>query len=274
MIYKNFLPSDYCEIESCQGIYNRLNEYFNDDYELIARPWMNIPEKPNKKYISIVTSSEGHNHIPPERKDPNCMGVFMHYYPTCNPYQPILEFNDNIFPLPLGTKSRFYPQSKKPLKDRKYSVGFIGQFDQYRRVEFRAFALKCAAKYKDSYIQFYNGWNKGVSSHEYSELMGDTKIALVPCGSASFNTFRYYEAISSGCIIMSEEQYIHKQLSVNHFVSGYTVKNWEDEKLLFNLIDCGLSIDNEYMRVSNLRHYNNRLSPTACAEYIMDQIHE
>lgn len=273
MIYENLLPEDYCEIESCWGIYNRLTQYLDDSYTLVARCWQNEKEPPKGKYVTIITSCEQHNYLPPERNDPNCLGVFMHYYPTDQPYNPILEYKHVIFPLPLGPKSGFRPNRLFSMADRKYSVGFIGQFDPYRRVEFKKFAIACAARYKDSFIHFYDGWNKGIGTYEYSKLMGDIKIALVPCGSASLNTFRYYEAMSSGCIVMREELYSHP--SVKRNLGDEIVTDWTNHDQLFRTIDSYLkskSIDQG--RIANIRHYNNFYSPEACAEYIMDHIKE
>lgn len=273
MIYEELLPEDYCEIRSCFGVWARLNEYLNDDYTLVARCWQNKTPPPKTKYVTIITSCEQHNYIPPEKDDPNCLGVFMHYYPTDEPYNSRLKYQNKIFPLYLGTKNGFKSQGWLPMQERKYSVGFIGQFDPYRRVEFRKFALACKDRYPDSFIRFYDGWNKGVNTSEYSYLMGQFKIALVPCGSASLNTFRYYEAMSSGCIVIREELYNHPSIKRN--LGDEIVTDWTNHDQLFRTIDSYLKskcIDQG--RITNIRHYNNFYSPEACAEYIMDHVKE
>jgi hypothetical protein len=267
------LPKGYCELESCLNIFLRLRKYLADDHTLVCRSWEDKSPMPEGKYISIITSCEQHNHIPPEKDDPNCISIFMHYYPTTDPFNPSLQYNHKIFPLCLGTKNEFRPDGRVPMQERKYSVGFIGQFDPYRRVQFKKFAMACAARYPDSFIQFYDGWNKGVNSGEYSYLMGQFKIALVPCGSASLNTFRYYEAMSSGCIVMREELYSHP--SVKRNLGDEIITDWSNHDQLFRTIDSYIKskcIDQG--RIANIRHYNNFYSPEACAEYIMDHIKE
>lgn len=273
MIYEELLPYDYCEIRSCFGIWVRLNEYLNDDYTLVARCWQNKTPPPKTKYVTIVTSCEQHNYMPPEKDDPNCLGVFMHYYPTTEPYLPRLEYNKKVFPLYLGTKNGFKPDGKIPMQERKYDVGFIGQFDPYRRQQFRQFALACKERY-ESFIQFYDGWNKGVNTSEYSYLMSQFRIALVPCGSASLNTFRYYEAMSSGCVIMCEQQYNHP--SLKRVLGGEIITDWTNHEQLFRTIEYYISNESfaEEDRIWNLRKYNSNYSPEACAEYIMNHIKE
>ena len=276
MLYRDLLPYDYCEVLSCVLIHSRLNNYLDDNYTLVARCWENEKSPPSGKYVVIITSCEQHNYLPPEKDDPNCLGVFMHYYPTEEPYNPKLEYKNKIFPLHLGTKNGFEPYGLTPMRERKHSVGFIGQFDPYRRVEFKKFAMACAARYKDSLIHFYNGWNNGIGTSGYSSLMGEIKIALVPCGSASLNTFRYYEAMSSGCVIIGQEQYNHPSLKKPPSdIVGTFETDWNDHASLFMLIDsCLESQSLEMARITNLRNYNNFYSPEACAEYIMDHVKE
>lgn len=250
-----------------------LSRYLNTDYELICRPWM-VPHPPtDKKFITIVTSSEGHTYVPPEAEDPNCMGVFMHYFPTETPYDSHLKYIKNIYPLHLGNKSKFSPRSSKNIQERKYSVGFVGQLDPYRRVEFHAFTQAVKVRYPDSYIHFYEGWNKGLGEDNYSRLMGDFKIALVPWGSASLTTFRYYEAISSGCILLKCHSYTHRDLKVEDPAGHFDIRDWTDHDRLFYTIDHVLADEyKEYYRIANLRYYNKYLSPAACAEFIMDHL--
>jgi len=274
MLYENFLPPNYCEVDNCNRIYDRLNSYLGDDYSLVCRDWKQVCVPSRKKYVTIITSSKQHDHIPPEKDDPNCLGVFMHYYPTETPYDPTLKYIQNVYPLHLGTKAGFFPASYRTMQKRKYSVGFIGQFDPYRRVEFKDFAMACSARYMDSFVMFYNGWNKGLTTTEYVNIMRETKIALVPCGSASLNTFRYYEAMASGCIVVREKLYSHpstKQPLGDEVVVG----DWKNHDQLFRIIDNYLkSTCIEMGRMANLRTYNNFLAPEACAEYIMDHIKE
>ena len=90
-----------------------------------------------------------------------------------------------------------------PISEREYDWCWMGQFDPYRRVDFKmAVDRLCnntAYKFK---CDWYTGWNNGVSKEEYSEILNNTKIALVPCGSASYETFRFFEAMMCGCVVL------------------------------------------------------------------------
>lgn len=208
MKYENITPDYFVERVFCKQICDNLSEKIDDDVLFLVRGWEQPPPFPQQKYISIVTSAEGHQYIPPEREDPHCLGVFMHYYPKTslehqyNPSKDTFAKLDNVYPLPLGTTKFFTGDSHIPLLDRTINVSFVGQLDPYRRMDFFNEIGRAANEIEGSVFHFYEGWNKGIGS-KYSEIMSNTKIALVPCGSASLDTFRFYEAAQSGCVIMS-----------------------------------------------------------------------
>ena len=181
-------------------VYKYLNQFFDDDVVLCARMWnQDAIIKKNKKFISIITSAEGHRLIPheAERMHQNCLGVFMHYYPkTVNVVED--QFNPNgftdiknVYQLPLGSYN-FAGNNDIPVLKRKYSVSFVGQFDPNVRHDLYNALNQHCSDIPDSKFVFYNGWNQGLGREEYGRIMSDTKIALVPCGSASLDTFRFY----------------------------------------------------------------------------------
>jgi glycosyltransferase involved in cell wall biosynthesis len=223
-----------------------------------------------RKFITLVTSSEGHNYTPPEKDLENCMGAFIHYFPTNDPYWTILPGVPKLYPIPLGVKEGFNPISNRPIASRKYDVTFLGQLDPYRRADFYQFCLKVAERFPNSKIGFYEGWNKGLDEGEYADIMGDTKIALVPWGSASLNTFRYYEAMASGCIILRDKRYVHSHIEPSDYM-GRDVGGWNDHFYLLDLIGCILkNEDLQRFSRNNVRNYYEDLSPEACASKIME----
>lgn len=170
-------------------------------------------ELPKEKYISIITSTEQHNYTPPEYTDDNCIAVFMNYPPVKEGFDAYdtngLLLDDKMHALPLGYHKDFdrgFPIKK--MEDREIDVCFVGQLDPYRR---RDFYNECVNISKiqglKTFFHFYEGWNKGFSMAQYQEILNNTKIALVPWGSASRNTFRFWEAYYSGCTIFSYHQY-------------------------------------------------------------------
>ena len=70
----------------------------------------------------------------------------------------------------------------------------------------------------NSHVLWYEGWNNGDIISSYCDVMNDTKIALVPTGSASRESFRFFEAMCAGCIVinvgMPHSPYVRRGSSV------------------------------------------------------------
>ena len=75
----------------------------------------------------------------------------------------------------------------------------MGQFDPYSRVHFKNSVSELEGAGHQSKVLWYNGWNNGEPIDDYCSVMNNTKIALVPTGSASYESFRFFEAAQAGC---------------------------------------------------------------------------
>jgi hypothetical protein len=273
MKYENITPPDYVERKFCEQIHICLQDRISDDVLLTVRGWEQAPTFPQQKYISIVTSAEGHQYVPIERDDPNCLGVFMHYYPKPSveaQYNPesFLKL-DNVYPLPLGETKFFEGNNLTPILQRPIDVAFIGQFDPYRRVDFHSAVIECSKKIDNSVFHFYEGWNNGVGA-KYSEIMSNTKIALVPCGSASLDTFRFYEAARCGCIIISCPQNHYEFMTGSPHIE---TTRWEGLDLGIRLL---LKEQKLFPKVSlgTRLFWEQNLSPAGTANYIYNKVKE
>lgn len=274
MRYKNITPEDYVERHFCSEIFRSLNFTFKtDDVMLFVRSWDQKPEFPKQKYISIVTSAEGHTYIPEEAIDPNCMGVFMNYYPKKS-----LDFQftpdnflaiDNVFPLPLGETKFFNGHPNIPIQARTIDVSFVGQLDPYRRLDFYNAVAKYAEHIDNSVFHFYEGWNNGIGE-KYSEIMSNTKIALIPCGSASLDTFRYSEAARCGCVLLTCPQNNYDYMI---HPTHLTIPSWG---FLKEMVDLILQNKKELVRRSRetIEYWEECLSPSGAANYILDKVRE
>jgi len=271
--YENITPDYFVERPFCQEICDNLSEKIGDDTLMLVRGWDQPPPFPHEqKYVSIVTSAEGHQYIPPEREDPNCLGVFMHYYPKTSlehQYDPTDFVKlEKVYPLPLGTTKFFKGDNHVPFLDREINVSFIGQLDPYRRVDFFTEVNKVANAVDGSVFHFYEGWNKGVGD-KYSEIMSNTKIALVPCGSASLDTFRFYEACKSGCIVLSCMQ------NEYDFMAGCPTIQTPSWDGLSQALIYLLNADAEALAIAagNVRKFwEKRLSPRGAAKFIYKKL--
>lgn len=271
MKYINATPEHNVEHASSLGIFEELNKSITEDITLHIRSWDQNIVFPSGRYISIVTSAEGHQYIPPEADDPNCLGVFMHYYPKKNIKYQFDNANfmilDNIYQLPLGTTKFFTGNDEIPINDRPINVSFIGQFDPYRRADFYDAISQHSELIENSVFHFYEGWNKGVGN-KYSEIMSNTKIALVPCGSASLDTFRFYEAACCGCIILTLDQNMYDFMIDAVYVK---LKDWDKLDVGINLL---LQDPATMALISNQTSFfwKNRISPKGSAKYILSKI--
>jgi hypothetical protein len=272
MQYLNITPPEYVERDYCFQIYENLKHNFDDSTYLCVRNWETETSFNNVKRIVIVTSAEGHKYTPKDFEDPNCIGVFMHYYPKESieyQYNPEHFTNVNgVFPLPLGTTKFFEPLEPPKIKDRIYDVSFIGQLNQYTRIKFYNAVNNFTNRTKHStFVEFYSGWNNGFSGSVYSNILRNSKIALVPWGSASLDTFRFFEACQSGCIILSDPQNKYEFMSE----SPHKEILWDN---LENEVDNLLQQSPEFLQdisSKTISFFENRLSPKACANFIMEK---
>jgi len=271
MQYINITPNFYVERNSCLEIFNHLNHQLDNDIALCVRNWDNENDFDHKKRIVIITSAEGHKYIPNDQLDPNCIAVFMHYYPKIDTsYQFSSSYFVNlpkVFPLPLGSTHFFKCVSTKNYHDKLYDFSFIGQLDPYRRIPFYHAVQRISNKYK-CMVQFYEGWNNGVGGEKYSEILAESKIALVPFGSASLDTFRFYEAAESGCILLTDRQNNYPFMER----STHIVCDWAKlDTYLDNILQSSSASD---IANSTRLFWEKYLSPEACAKYIVSMVNK
>ncbi len=203
--------------------------YLKNRQEKVVIRDQNEVKLPETPYISIITSTEKHDYTPPELENDNCLGVFMNYAPIQGDSYQVDNFHKHpkLHNLPLGYHKEFPVPKHKDipfLEDRTTEVFFWGQYDPYRRKDFLG---ACNRINKDSNnLRMYNGWGNGWKQEEYSAAMLNSKIALVPWGSASRNTFRFWEAYYSGCVIICNAQYkTWYSDKINYFVCK---DDWSD----------------------------------------------
>lgn len=264
----NLLPDNYMETRTCRDICRELDEYLPVDIKIVVRNW-ETANNCEERHIVIITSAEAHTYIPPEVSKRQCLGAFMHYYPKTYAYDTSIEafINvDKLHPLPLGTMRTFNPPRYIPIAQRKYDYCFIGQLDPYRRVDFYNHVQKITEN-TNSYIHFYKGWNNGFSSEIYAEILADSKVALVPCGSASLDTFRFYEAAQCGCVILSCQQNKYDFIRSSFFFP-VPDNDWTLAKDVINIGDGNL----QYVSYQTLKAWEDYLSPQASARYILQKL--
>ena len=131
--------------------------------------------------------------------------------------------NAFIYDIPLGYFNQL-DLPIKPIEDRLYDVSFAGSIEQKIHSiwswKYWLKSSKIIARKKmvsaidyireenpnikfDLTINSHFGASRAADARSYSEQTMDTKICLVPRGT-SFETYRFFEAIRYGCIVVTE----------------------------------------------------------------------
>jgi len=133
------------------------------------------------------------------------------------------SLREKVLHIPLG----YYKQedvSRIPIKDREIDIYFAGSVAQYSKLSWkkklvpspktlsRIQMLSHTQKFSDEnpecrvQIDLLDNFLHGgeISKYPYSERLMNSKICLVPRGT-SFETFRFFEALRSGCIVICED---------------------------------------------------------------------
>ena len=192
-----------------------------------------------------------------------------------------------IYDVPLG----YFNQLNLPIKaleDRPYDVLFAGSIEQklYSAWSWKYWlrSPKTIARKKmmstidlvsqenpnlkfDLTINSHFGASRSADARSYSEKIMDTKICLVPRG-ASLETYRFFEAIRYGCIVVTEA------LPSRWFYDDSPAIQITDWSELAEILDK-LFNDQYLMKKKHqqaLHWWNTKCSEVAVAEYITQKL--
>ncbi|MCP4438422.1 MAG: hypothetical protein GY810_05710 [Aureispira sp.] len=158
----------------------------------------------DKKSIVLYMSNE--DHVLPSKLEKALM-VF-------TPYCPLgAQCPQNCFAIPLGYNGALEEKEFIPIEKRTYDVFFSG--NMYKRrlpfwagVQFFSFKTKIKMESADKHhLQFNRSFTGGMSSSQYSDILMNSKIALVPEGYKSNISFRFFEAAKYGTVIITKKLY-------------------------------------------------------------------
>jgi hypothetical protein len=165
---------------------------------------------------------------------------------------------DRIFHFPLGYVKDTKHLQVKPLEQRKFKVFFSGNLNRGRVSLYKVLANSSipdmvyrqlmkvfkripslikrdfSNKFPSSYLHFTNGFKKGLDPTKYTEILYDSQIVLCPKGFLKAETYRHFEAMRAGCVIISEilpDTYLYRNSPI------IQLESWKDgiaftEKLL------------------------------------------
>ena len=241
------------------------------NYSFVIQTWDG--EKPiETKHLKVLisTSDESHN-VPVEARDDSYVHVFKQYVPMAdmkNPTSILHEWESRVTPLPLCSLEGFDPQPIN-VNERAYDWSWMGQFDPYTRVNFRNAVVNLETRGHASKVLWYEGWNNGNPMEDYSNVMANTRIALVPNGSASYESFRFFEAAMAGCVIVSQQMPVTSMYNVAPTIT--VDNNWSN---LPNVIDMILQNpeEMEYYSEAGKAWYKYFCSPEGLAYYMRKRL--
>jgi hypothetical protein len=194
-----------------------------------------------------------------------------------------------VYEIPLG----FYKQEDLPIKDflsRDYDTYFRGSMINHKKVGslLSRFSLKSPKNLsRDRMIEklmllknkspdinielslidkFLHGQSK-ISSDSYSLDMMNTKICLAPRGT-SFETFRFFEGLRYGCIVVTET------LPKHWFYEGspaIEIKDWSQlDDILIELISSKEAMLERHQ--ASLNWWNSKCSEYAVGDYMAEKL--
>jgi hypothetical protein len=269
-----------CVMESLKEKLPEFDEYTfilygnNDSTQPVAKHF----KHPNK--VLIWQSNENKN-INLKRIEGEFVHTFANYHWDTK----------NITSIPLGYATDPKSSDAIPLSERLFNISFVGCLNRNRvgiasrltginstLIGFgltfcKKFTLKvlntiCKYRYFKNLYHFNPDFNSGVDSERYSWILKHSKIALVPCGWVNSETFRLYEAMRYGCVIICEE------LPYREYYKGIPaiiVQDWnEGLEVANNLLNEPVSL--EMLSDLNKKFYEEKLSPAAAADIILNKL--
>tara|TARA_R110001606_G_C15343743_1_gene646863 strand:- start:698 stop:1516 length:819 start_codon:yes stop_codon:yes gene_type:complete len=205
------------------------------------------------------------DNIPQDWKD-NAF-VFKAYLP------PELE-QGNVHSLPLGYNKKHTPLKVLPVVNRPFDIFFSGHMASQMRHEHMTSVIEFFndLKTKDRPnidINITKGFNMGLEGEAYSKSMHRSKIAICPPGNVSTETFRHYEAMRSGTIIVSPRLPDAKIYKDSYICQ---VDDWHNN-VGHVIMDLLKDIDMlQLVQDKQNKDYINRYSAEAVAKYITDLV--
>jgi glycosyltransferase involved in cell wall biosynthesis len=119
-----------------------------------------------------------------------------------------------------------------------------------------------------SYLRFTDGFRRGLPAEDYYRFLADARIVLCPAGFHSAETFRHFEAMRAGAVVVSEAL---PPLDFYRDSPIIQVKAWDDliPKLRGLLDDPDALVD---IQARTLAWYDARCSESAVARTVDEAI--
>jgi hypothetical protein len=166
-------------------------------------------------------------------EDPNCVFLARNYV------HPGLLANPKTFVFGLGWQNGYETHANAHIRatDRKYVWGFAGSLKTDREK-----ALKALEAFEPHRTHIFKEFNdpEYLAPKEYAEVLNDCMFVPAPCGGASNDSFRIYEALEAGAIpvvlknaepLIIEPSYWHAVFRMEPTLPFVVADSWEEAAL-------------------------------------------
>ena len=240
-----------------------------NDYSFIIQVWKHeMPEETRYPKVLISTSDEAHN-IPKQINDDSFVHIFKQYAPLTTENMLDIQAAGKVTAIPLCHLQGVYNKNI-PIKERDHDWSWMGKFDPYTRSHFRGCVDRLSYSRPDykSKVLWYDGWGNGEDLDSYSDIMNGTKIAPAPVGSSSVESFRFFEAMMCGCVVLNTS------LPPTDFYNSAPYIKIDDWHQLTEVVDFLLADLDTMEELSNKAKewYKNFCSPEAISELIVSKL--
>jgi hypothetical protein len=259
--FNNLIQKDFL-LNLFDALSYELKEIFNDYFFYIFSTHdisrlpaiINQSLDVNKLILFYISEETG---FVPEHLRPYFKAIFK----THIAYEP----GGNIHSLTLGYIDEviFSTDNLPAIEDRKINIFFSGNLQKNRSDLYRQFSIlrfiplpilvnlirgplrniflklfgsDFSSETKKIKVKFTDGFMKGYSKNEYKDYLLQTKILLCPKGFQMTETFRLFEGLNAGCIVISEKL---PEVDIYRDVPVIQIDSWEKgletaEELLSN----------------------------------------
>lgn len=195
------------------------------------------------------------------------------------PYRPLVNPPKNCFEIPLGYNGSLESLPIIPVAERPLDIFFLGNLHRKRILFFIYTKIHkffyntgkalSRAKTKE-YIVFSRKFTGGVKPAEYSDILMNSKIALVPEGYKSDISFRFFEAAKYGNVIITKRLYDYWFFKD---FPGIQVESWRE---LGRTIRNLLKNESEMRSIQQktIAYYEKNCSEKAVSDYMIKRISE
>lgn len=252
-----------CQSKYFEGIVEILNKFISGYSIIMTANYKTLPDTKFKKVV-LLACEDGEESVMPYRNRNDIIAVFRYYA------QEWGYDNRRVFPIPIGYNcrsdghfmERMYPEKK--ISEREYDIFYSGQILPNRKK-----LVSRLEDLKDSFnvfLQSNNAFRTGMPIGEYYKHLGDSKICVAPAGTSE-DTFRYNEAMGSGCIVITTTK---PQFWYYHKAPVLFIEDWNS--LTKEFISDILNKDLDALQKDIKEYYNRCLSEEAVAMYIIKTI--